>query len=214
MCQKEKIFKVYELDAFDFDQKPGSTPEDTNDNPKEELGNFEYIGDPEGSYLNQCWIIPLISRETKLTTENDLEFLNFYLTDISPSADNSAMLTKEELLERISENFESKEYWGGYNKRSELINEVANSVEYKTLFSYVFPVPMMANLLLSFNNVVVSGDQNLSDSFENTKRTIKDLFKTIYDTRGSKAWNKTPSSIRRRGGPVGIAASNSKFSTD
>jgi hypothetical protein len=70
---------------------------------------------------------------------------------------------------------------------------------------------MMANLLLSFNNVVVSGDANLSDSFERTKRVIKDLFKTIYDTKGNKAWDRTPTHIRRQGGPAGIASSASKF---
>ena len=214
MCQREKIFKIYELDAFDFDQKPGSTPEDTGSKPQDSFGNYEYIGDPEGLYLNHCFVIPLISKETQLTTANDLEFLTFNLVDISPSSDNTGMLTKGELLERIEGYFESQEYWGGYTKRANLITEVANSVEYRTLFSYVFPVPMMANLLLSFNNVIVSGDANLSDNFERTKRVLKDLFKTIYDTRGSKAWNRTPTHIKRNGGALGMASSSSKFSAD
>ena len=211
MCQREKAFKIYELDAFDFDQTPGSDHDDTGSKPKDELNNFEYIGDPEGLFMNHCWIIPLISREVELTTANDLEFLSFNLADISPSADNLAMTSKSELLERIGGYFESQEYWGGSIKRSNLISEVANSVEYKTLFSYVFPVPMMANLLLSFNNVVVSGDANLSDSFERTKRVIKDLFKTIYDTKGNKAWDRTPARIKRQGGPAGVANSASKY---
>ena len=211
MCQREKAFKIYELDAFDFDQTPGSDHDDTGSKPKDELNNFEYIGDPEGLFMNHCWIIPLISREVELTTANDLEFLSFNLADISPSADNLAMTSKSELLERIGGYFESQEYWGGSIKRSNLISEVANSVEYKTLFSYVFPVPMMANLLLSFNNVIVSGDANLSDSFERTKRVIKDLFKTIYDTKGNKAWDRTPARIKRQGGPAGVANSASKY---
>ena len=76
MCQREKAFKIYELDAFDFDQTPGSDHDDTGSKPKDELNNFEYIGDPEGLFMNHCWIIPLISREVELTTANDLEFLS------------------------------------------------------------------------------------------------------------------------------------------
>lgn len=79
--------------------------------------------------------------------------------------------------------------------------------EFKTLFNYCIPLPVLVNLFSVFNVSILSTDKEVEKSFDNTKRVIKEIFNSIYETRGKDFWKKVDDHTASRGGPIGIATS-------
>jgi hypothetical protein len=79
--------------------------------------------------------------------------------------------------------------------------------EFKTLFNYCIPLPVLVNLFSTFNVTILSTDKEVEKSFDNTKRVIKEIFNSIYETRGKDFWRKVDDHTASRGGPIGIATS-------
>ena len=62
-------------------------------------------------------------------------------------------------------------------------------------------------MFLIYNILGVDTDANILQNYNPTKEILKDSFDSIYSIRGNKAYAYEPSSIKKKGGPRGIAAS-------
>ena len=97
------------------------------------------------------------------------------------------------------------------NGLKDMTSEITLSPAYGALFRYSIPISKILYLLCLYNVMEVSSDIPCNVAFEQTKSVLKETIETIYETRGTDAYNHQPSYIKERGGPVGIAASANKI---
>jgi hypothetical protein len=86
-------------------------------------------------------------------------------------------------------------------------SENSQNMEFKTLFSYCIPLPILVNMFLLYNVAIVSTDKNVHEAFDGTKAVIKDVFNFTFNVKGPNYWKDTPAAISSKGGPLGIATS-------
>jgi len=179
-CKKEKVFKITELDV-----------------------NLTEYTEEDIPYLLQqkriSHIIPINSQETA----NIKDFDEF---SFSPAAFFEEDGAGEALIIDWSQN--RKQLTTILFSKINGTEENSQNLEFKTMFFYCLPVPLLISLFLTFNASIVSTDRNVEQAFSSTKEVIKDIFMSIYNTRGREYWKQTPKSIAKKGGPIGMAVSS------
>ena len=89
-------------------------------------------------------------------------------------------------------------------------SEGSENTEFKTLFMYCIPLPVLVNIFLIYNVAILSTGKGVNNAFHDTKSIIKDTFNSTYNIRGPLYWKDTPEYISSRGGPLGMAVSSTQ----
>lgn len=99
------------------------------------------------------------------------------------------------------------------NKYIELKKKLINTIEFKTLFEFIFPLRRILSLGTIYTSIGASKEiPNVEFSFENTKRSVKNLIVNLLPSK--TWWNKPLAGVTERGGNEGIRDSyNSNVTT-
>jgi hypothetical protein len=142
------------------------------------------------------YVIPIKSKEV------DIKSFNMFKISIAE------FIEEDNQFEIIEFNEEHKTLRNSMFADLNGFKEGSENVEFKTLFNYCIPLPMLVNIFLTYNVTILSTDKEVKEAFDNTKQVIKEIFNSTYfNVRGSKYWKNVDSHTSSRGGPLGIATS-------
>jgi hypothetical protein len=108
----------------------------------------------------------------------------------------------------------------------DLLKQMINSDDFQLLYKYAFSVPKILYTISIYTILAVSAQntftpegevtsgsvsgQRLNSAFNRTKKSIFEQMKMVGSIRGSESYKEEPDSIKKQGGPSGIANSNIK----